>query len=88
MLSPITSTLAILSLLSSFASALPTPSAEFDDILQLSPRDLVPAYVDKRDVPDYTAPKGLKQSIAYFPAIISPEQGSTWKAGSSLTVAW
>ncbi|GAA5949005.1 hypothetical protein JCM3765_003981 [Sporobolomyces pararoseus] len=88
MLSPITSTLAVLSLLSSFTQALPTPSPEFDDILLLSPRELVPAYVDKRDVPDYTAPKGLKQSIAYFPAISSPEEGSVWKAGSSLTVAW
>ncbi|GAA5895911.1 uncharacterized protein JCM6883_001655 [Sporobolomyces salmoneus] len=90
MLSPITSTLALLSLLSSLSSALPTGSAapEFDEILSLSPRDLVPAYLDKRDVPDYPAPKPIKQSIAYFPSIETPSAGSVWSAGSYLTVAW
>lgn len=87
MLPSVTSTVALLSLLASI-QARPTPSAEFDEVLNLSPRDVVPAWVDKRDVPDYTAPKGLKQSIAYFPAIESPEQGSVWRAGSELTVAW
>ncbi|GAA5887678.1 hypothetical protein JCM16303_003723 [Sporobolomyces ruberrimus] len=91
MLSPFTR-LTFLALATSLASinALPTPagSAEFDDLLVLSPRELVPAYVDKRDVPDYTAPKGLKQSIAYFPSIESPSQGSVWTAGGQLTVAW
>ncbi|GAA6019881.1 hypothetical protein JCM11491_004852 [Sporobolomyces phaffii] len=89
MLSPL-STLSILSLAASFVHGRPTPaaSAEFDDVLLLSPRDLVPAYVDKRDVPDYASPRHLRQNIAYFPAIESPEQGSVWTAGQALTVAW
>ncbi|GAA6062603.1 hypothetical protein JCM10212_004898 [Sporobolomyces blumeae] len=91
------STLSLLALaLPAFVSALPTPSPEpfpalapdFDDVLRLSPREVEPAYLLAKRLEDYTAPKPLKNSIAYFPAITSPAEGSEWAAGGSLTVAW
>ncbi|GAA5937649.1 hypothetical protein JCM1841_000242 [Sporobolomyces salmonicolor] len=60
--------------------ALPTAMPSFEDLLALSPRDLVPSYS--------SAPKPLQKRIDYFPAFTSPSQGSTWQAGGELTVAW
>ncbi|GAA5897430.1 hypothetical protein JCM5296_004160 [Sporobolomyces johnsonii] len=60
--------------------ALPTAMPSFDDVLALSPRDLVPSYA--------SAPKPLQKRIDYFPAFTSPTQGSSWQAGGELTVGW
>ncbi|GAA5949559.1 hypothetical protein JCM21900_000263 [Sporobolomyces salmonicolor] len=60
--------------------ALPTAMPSFEDLLALSPRDLVPSYS--------SAAKPLQKRIDYFPAFTSPSQGSTWQAGGELTVAW
>jgi len=89
MISPILA-LSLLFTALSTVSALPTPAADpsFDDILSLSPRELLPAYLEERDVPNYPSPKPLRNLIAYFPKITSPSDGSEWSAGAPLTLAW